>query len=542
MSGPGGPDYPSLGLASNPFRRPVPPVESYEAEMQPLFAARGAEVERLVRLAQPGSAAFVTAQYGGGKTLVVLEAMSRLRGRAFVTVYVQYQRELGFRGSLLNAITALCGPARGRDPLARIRACLRRLRATGPVVLAVEDLDRAGDVAEIYQVTHDVRDFLSDGVGVILTGQPFGATFDLYTSAGAIFGILEIPPFSADDFREMLGKYLRSVHLDPSASAQHPFEPDAGGFLCREMADGKLTPRLLNFAAAELLDLAESAGASTIALDFMIGHWGELAHRVVAAVTPLQAQYLQVLLRAGEVSEDTPEAINELGHNQLAEYPEVREAVLRPLLERDLVQMNLRGGKEVYRLTSAAAAAVEHLFAVAKGPPIPWEDLLNALDRCVAASDRHNKGRLLEDFIAMFLGTVPGFRIPLDGRNLRTDAEELDVAVEVDGFWLHQRYGVFTICECKNWSAAVSWDELAILREKLAARSCRFGIFIALNGVTAGFREKMKAYLRDGVVIALLTQAELRRLADKVDPATILQEACYDTIKYEGERGPSASK
>lgn len=128
--------------------------------------------------------------------------------------------------------------------------------------------------------------------------------------------------------------------------------------------------------------------------------------------------------------------------------------------------------------------------------------------------------------------------MPKDGIRLRTTSEELDVAVEITGFWHHGRYGTFTICECKNWSNPVSWDELASFREKLAARGCKFGLFIALNGVTAGFREKMKVYLRDGVVIALLTEAELRRLEQKAHPAIILRDAYYATIKYEGESGP----
>jgi restriction endonuclease len=112
---------------------------------------------------------------------------------------------------------------------------------------------------------------------------------------------------------------------------------------------------------------------------------------------------------------------------------------------------------------------------------------------------------------------------------------ELDVTVEIPGLQHHVCYGTLTICECKNWSSPVSWDELATFREKLKARNCSFGIFIALNGVTAGFREKLKAYLRDGVVIALLTKTELRRLEQRVEPEAILKDAYYATRKYEGE-------
>jgi len=137
--------------------------------------------------------------------------------------------------------------------------------------------------------------------------------------------------------------------------------------------------------------------------------------------------------------------------------------------------------------------------------------------------------------LAEFLSAVDGFVVPSDGINLKTKSEELDVAVEIQGAQHHSSFGAFTICECKNWSSPVSWDELAKLREKLSARGCKFGIFVALNGVTSGFREKLRAYLREGVTIAVLTREELVKLEAAKSPFEILQEAFYTTIKYEGE-------
>jgi hypothetical protein len=530
--------YDTLRLQHNPFIA-IPPVHTYEIELRPLFSARDAEVTRICRLAGQPTAVFVNAPYGGGKTVVVLEALSRLREQGTITVYAQFDRAKGFRQSLRDGIVASgVGVAEG-DLLTEIRAAVRQTRrGGGRIVLALDDLDRAGDVVEVLQVTHDVRDFLSDGASVVVTGQPFGVTYDLHTSAGGIFHEVMVPEFSASDFHEMLVKYLKSAHAKGDLPDTHPFDTDTARFVCHEIAEAKLTPRLFNFAMGELLDLAASGDATEITLGFALQRWAMLVRRVVGSVTPLQARHLQIILRAEQVSEDTPQAINELGESKLAEYPEVREGILRPLLERNLIQVRMVEGKESFRLTPHVATTVDELFGAVKSLPIPFGELVAALDKCLTTTDKHEKGELLEQFTAKFFSHVLGFQIPDDGIRLRTESEELDVVVEILGFWHHTRYENLTICECKNWTHPVSWDELASFREKLMARGCKFGIFIALRGVTEGFREKMKAYLRDGVVIALLTETELRRLEQKIQPAIILQDAYYTTIKYEGEAGP----
>jgi hypothetical protein len=530
-------DYAPLLLRRNPFIL-IAPVGNYEIDLQPLFSAREAEVNRTCRLAANATALFICAPFGGGKTVLVLEALSRLRRRAIVTVYVQFDPRRGFRASVHEGMRAAFDMA-GADTFTAVRTAVRATREHGSsIVLAMDDLDRAGDIAEIYQVTHDVRDLVADGASVVVTGQPFGVTHDLHTSAGGIFHEVVIPEFSQDDFHEMLSKYLQSVHLDGTLSPTHPFDAAAAQFVCREVAAAKLTPRLFNFAVSELLELAMAHRTSVITMEFALFHWEKLALRAVNNVTRLQLEHLKSIFRAVQVSEDTPQAINELGGSGLAEYPEVRDTILRPLLVQNLLQVQRSEGKEIYQLTPHSAAVLDSLFSLVRSPPVPFDRLLALLDRCSTVQDAQEKGEVLEQFASLFFSHIPGFRVPPDGSRLRTDAEELDVAVEIAGIHHHAKYGTFTVCECKNWTTPVSWDELAVLREKLVGRRCKCGIFLALNGVTAGFREKMKAFLRDGIVIVLLTETELRKnLEGNVEPVRVLEEAYYATIKYEGEAG-----
>ncbi len=530
-----------LNLESNPFIS-IPPTTNYEGELRPLFSARSNEVEKICRLSESPTAIFVIAQYGGGKTVAVLEALARLRERGVITCYSPFDRSKGFRASLIEGISDIARrtgatpeSAPETDSLRYARDTVRHVRSQGKkIVLAVDDLDRAGDLEEVFKVTHDVRDLLAEGASLIITGQPFGVTHDLHTSAGAIFHEVALPQFSHRDFREMLVRYLESARIRESASKDHPFSEDSADFLCREIAETKLTPRLFNFALHELIEIAVEREKEKVLLNFTLEHWPTLAERIIRGLTDLQSRHLRVIFGLGQISEDTHEAINELGGSKLAEYPEVKERILLPLLEKNLIQSQTREGKEFFSTTPHVAAAIGRILSDEEEANVPFVELRSALKKALEASEIQEKGESLEEFATLFLSSIPGFEIPADGMRLRTKHEELDVSIHVDSR-LHTSYGVFTCCECKNWKAPVSWDELASFREKLTARSCRFGIFIALNGTTSGFRAKMNAYLREGTIIALLTHRELGRLRQSVSPDEILRDAFYATIKYEGE-------
>jgi hypothetical protein len=533
-------DYAGLGLTSNPFI-PIPPIETYEIGFRALFSARAAEVEQVYRYATGARAVFIVAPYGGGKTMVLLEALSRLKESNAAVTYASFDRLKGFRVSLIEGMVSagMVEAAGESDILKQTRMVIRRLHKDGRrVVLAVDDLDRATDISEVFQVTHDVRDFLGDGAAVIVTGQPFGVTFDLHTSAGGVFQEVDIPEFSCSAFHEMLGKYLKSVHLEPHLPLMHPFDEQAAQFICREMSDAKTTPRLFNFAVCRLIEMAAARHEENIPINLLLEVWPFVAERVVRGLTPLQRRHLDVIFQEGEVSEDTQRAIVRLGDGELAEYPEVRDSVLRPLVESNLVYVRNEKGKDYYRLTPHTASTIADIV----GKPLPPEvraRLTAQWGKCAAEGDPHRKRQALEDFLVEFMSTIPGFRVPHDGLDLRTEFEELDVVVEILGHEHHIPYGTLTICECKNWKVRVPGDALSHFRDKLKARGCRFGVFIAVNGVLPGFREKMKAYLSEGIVIALLSGEDFGRLEMGDAPAAILRDAYYATLKYKGEAASS---
>jgi hypothetical protein len=356
--------HPRLGLRRNPFIA-IPPVHTYDDDLRPLFCARDVEVEKIRRHALQANAVFVCAPFGGGKTVVVLEALSRLRANGAIVAYAQFERARGFQGSLRAALeTVHLAPS--DDSWTKTRDALRAVRRDGAqIVLSIDDLDRAQDIHEVYQVTHDVRDLLTEGASVLITGQPFGVTYDLHSSAGGIFREVTVPQFTRAEFHEMLVTYLRSVREAPDASDTHPFEPAAAEFICEAIAADKLTPRLFNYGVSEMLEKAEDDGLRVISEDFASHLWPILAARVSQSLTPQQMRQLEIIRRAGQLTEDSDNAINELGESKLAEYPKVRERVLRPLLEKDLVHVVLQGGKEQFSLLPHAALLVDE----AQTPP-----------------------------------------------------------------------------------------------------------------------------------------------------------------------------
>ncbi|HKQ72323.1 MAG TPA: hypothetical protein VJ810_01250 [Blastocatellia bacterium] len=352
--------YPHLQLTDNPFI-PVPPIQGYDEDFRRLFTSREKEVSKICRLASAPRGIFVIAPFGGGKTIVLLEAMSRMREAGVIPIYASFDPEKGFRQVLLEAVRSMYGRLHGHniDRHQTLRQIVQTLRDNGrEVVLAVDDLDRANDIAEVKQVTDDVRDLLSDGASVVITGQEFGVTFDLHTSAGGVFQRVTIPAFTAGEFQQLLEKYLRSVHAVTSLSSIHPFDAEGVKFMCQEMAQANMTPRLFNFAVCQLIEICEESGLSFIPCETVEGKWPKLAQHVVNSLAPQQLKHLEIILNAKVVSEDTPKAIAELGGHRYAEFPEVRTEVLRPLVEKNIVYVTKEQGKDQYHLTPQATAAV----------------------------------------------------------------------------------------------------------------------------------------------------------------------------------------
>lgn len=122
------------------------------------------------------------------------------------------------------------------------------------------------------------------------------------------------------------------------------------------------------------------------------------------------------------------------------------------------------------------------------------------------------KGRCLEDLIAE-MWAISGDCFPVVERNLRTAEEELDLVVQVnsaDPFWASQRSPCIFV-ECKNWSTAAGITELRVFESKLQDHDslCKVGVFVALKGVSAPFRDRLREVQARGRTVFALEESDL---------------------------------
>ena len=135
-----------------------------------------------------------------------------------------------------------------------------------------------------------------------------------------------------------------------------------------------------------------------------------------------------------------------------------------------------------------------------------------------AEADRHRKGKLLEDLVALLFRSIPGFE--KTETSLRLEAEEIDLLIpneSKDECW--HKESQFFVGECKNWMGKVDPKELAHLWMKLETKHNRvkLGFFIALNGFTAGFETFRDKLSKDDRLIVPLNGDDLLQWIESKD-------------------------
>lgn len=145
-----------------------------------------------------------------------------------------------------------------------------------------------------------------------------------------------------------------------------------------------------------------------------------------------------------------------------------------------------------------------------------------------AAVSANEKGRDLEDLLdALVRMSGPG--LVVRERNFRTDSEELDLVLSnnLEGTFWASFASPLIFVECKNWSTKVGVSEARVFESKLRERGnlCRVGVFVAVNGVTAPFRQVLRGCQRDGVTVFVADAAALDEMVETRTPlANWLQE------------------
>jgi hypothetical protein len=149
----------------------------------------------------------------------------------------------------------------------------------------------------------------------------------------------------------------------------------------------------------------------------------------------------------------------------------------------------------------------------------------------VTAATTNARGRALEDLIAYLFELVPGISVTARNELNAFKAEEIDVAFWNDGDPAGLRmFDHLILVECKNWSKAVGYQELAVFHDKLQSRGRPMGILVAAAGITGGAADLTAAHsvlaraLAQGREILVITRSEIEQLTNTDELVRLLKK------------------
>src|SRR5262249_17821122 len=135
------------------------------------------------------------------------------------------------------------------------------------------------------------------------------------------------------------------------------------------------------------------------------------------------------------------------------------------------------------------------------------------------------KGKALEDLAEYMFLAVPG--LSTIARNLRTLAEEIDLAVSNngDGFW--RQLGDPFVVECKNLVGTVDARTIRDFRMKLQTKGLRGGFVVTTSQLTKDAMVEIRQALTDGRTIVAIENQHLAAIADGRPLLEVLSERFY---------------
>lgn len=149
-------------------------------------------------------------------------------------------------------------------------------------------------------------------------------------------------------------------------------------------------------------------------------------------------------------------------------------------------------------------------------------------------------GKALERLAHHLISAMPGCRAHLRQRSQSTDYDVVGV-FEGSALDFRSELGRYLVAECKDWAESVGFAAFAKFCRVLDSVKCRFGILFSRNGITGearntdAAREQMKLYQDRGIVIVVISEADLRWIAAGGNFITLLRER-YEEVRLDLRR------
>jgi hypothetical protein len=156
-----------------------------------------------------------------------------------------------------------------------------------------------------------------------------------------------------------------------------------------------------------------------------------------------------------------------------------------------------------------------------------------------------SEGTALEQLAEYVMLCMPGCRTSRRKRSMSTD---YDIVCSMEGFDVDFRseLGRYFVCECKDWNKPADFTAMAKFCRVLDSVKSKFGIVFSREGISGAGdaryaeREQLKVFQDRGMVIVVIDEEDLRRVASGTNFVNILRK------KYERVRldlvDPDASK
>jgi hypothetical protein len=146
-------------------------------------------------------------------------------------------------------------------------------------------------------------------------------------------------------------------------------------------------------------------------------------------------------------------------------------------------------------------------------------------------------GQNLERLAAYLLACMPGCRAR---RRKQTYSTDYDVVCAVEGANIDFRseLGRFFICECKDWNSKADFTAMAKFCRVLDSAKCSFGILFSKEGIsgegrsTNAEREQIKVFQQRGMVVIVVSEGDLKKVADGANFFTLLRSK-YEQIRLD---------
>ncbi|MBL8227257.1 MAG: restriction endonuclease [Bryobacterales bacterium] len=146
-------------------------------------------------------------------------------------------------------------------------------------------------------------------------------------------------------------------------------------------------------------------------------------------------------------------------------------------------------------------------------------------DAALTAESNANKGRALENLAEYMFLSIPGLRTI--GRNIRTLAEEIDLAFSNDGEGFWRNLSDPFVVECKNRSEAVDASMIRDFGSKLQTKGLRGGFVITTAHLTKDAASEIRTALRDRRTIVAVEREHLETVATGAIPLSKVLSTCF---------------